>query len=205
MSKDWVLTQEDFDRLLVWLDPESREAAGRKYEQIRRRLIKIFSCRGCAEADLLSDETINRVTRKLPEIEPAWTGDPALYFYGVAQRVHLEYLRRRPQVTEEAAVRVTPAPPPAPDEAEGAEDYECLMRCMQNLSAANRELVLQYYREERRAKIDHRRRLAEQMGIALNALRIRAHRIRLALQQCVRECLDGHGGGEMESANPHKV
>ena len=56
-------------------------------------------------------------------------------------------------------------------------------------SAANRKLVLEYYRGEKKAKIDHRRSLAEQYGIALNALRIRAHRIRAALQECVETCI----------------
>ena len=50
MNKDWFLTQEAFDALLAWLDPE-REAAGRKYEEIRLRLIKLFTCRGCSEPD----------------------------------------------------------------------------------------------------------------------------------------------------------
>jgi DNA-directed RNA polymerase specialized sigma24 family protein len=61
---------------------------------------------------------------------------------------------------------------------------------MEQLPQGNRELVLEYYRDEKRAKINHRKELAERMGIAPNALRIRAHRIRLTLQQCVRACLE---------------
>ena len=60
---------------------------------------------------------------------------------------------------------------------------------MQRLTADNRKLVLQYYQEEKQAKIDHRKLLAEQLGIALNALRIRAHRIRASLQECVQNCV----------------
>jgi hypothetical protein len=51
--------------------------------------------------------------------------------------------------------------------------------------------VLQYYQEEKRAKIEHRKRLAERLGIELNALRIRAYRIRAELYECIRLCL-GH-------------
>ena len=71
MKTGWVLTQEDFDRLLRWLDA-NLEAAGKEYEAIRQRLIKIFARRGCSEAEDLADETINRVTetgnysRRLP-------------------------------------------------------------------------------------------------------------------------------------------
>ena len=67
MNKNWLLTKEAFDALLGWLDP-NREVAGQKYEVIRRRLITIFSCRGCAEAEDLADETINRVASKLSAI-----------------------------------------------------------------------------------------------------------------------------------------
>ena len=179
MNKEWVLTQGSFDALLAWLDP-NRELAGRKYEDIRTRLIKIFSCRGCCEPEDLADETINRVTNKLKDIESSFIGEQARYFYGVANKVHLEYLRKKPAPT---------LPPPTHDPDAIEREYNCLEKCMQRLTSDNRELVLQYYQEEKQAKIDHRKRLAEQLGIALNALRIRAHRIRASLHECVRNCV----------------
>jgi RNA polymerase sigma factor (sigma-70 family) len=179
MNKDWILTQESFDALLAWLAP-AREEAGQRYEDIRLRLIKIFTCRGCGEPEDLTDETINRVSKKLKEIQSDYSGDPARYFYGVANKVHLEYLRRRP-------APIPPAPPEAAADIE--KEYECLERCMQQLTADNRALVLQYYQEDKRAKIDHRKQLAEQLGIALNALRIRAYRIRASMQHCVEGCV----------------
>jgi DNA-directed RNA polymerase specialized sigma24 family protein len=179
MNKDWFLTQEAFDALLAWLDPE-REAAGRKYEDIRLRLIKLFTCRGCYEPEDLADETINRVSKKLRDIQSNYAGDPARYFYGVANKVHLEFIRRRPPVV----------PPVTSESSEDVEkEYECLERCIQELTDQNRILVLQYYQLEKRAKIDHRKQLATQLGIAVNALRIRACRIRNALQKCVQNCI----------------
>ncbi len=178
MNKEWVLTQESFDALLAWLDPD-RELAGQKYESIRMRLIKIFACRGCYEPEDLADETINRVTNKLNDLE-GFVGERARYFYGVANKVHMEYLRRKPP---------PPQPPPMNDPFEIEKEYDCLDRCMQTLTADNRNLVLQYYQEEKKAKIEHRKQLADQFGIALNALRIRAHRIRAALQDCVQKCV----------------
>jgi DNA-directed RNA polymerase specialized sigma24 family protein len=180
MNKNWVLTQESFDALLDWLDPQ-REKAGQKYEDIRRRLIKIFTCRGCSEPEDLADETINRVTNKLKEIEAGFTGDRARYFYGVANKVHLEYLRRKPDVT-------LPLPVANSDEVE--REFKCLETCMDRLTPDNRELVLQYYQEDKKAKIDHRKMLAEHLGIAVNALRIRACRIRATLLECVQNCLE---------------
>ena len=179
MNKNWVLTQESFDALLDWLDPQ-REQAGQKYEDIRLRLIKIFTCRGCFEPEDLADETINRVTGKLKQIEGDFTGDRARYFYGVANKVHLEYLRRKPVLPSQVLPRTS----------DGVEqEFECLERCMEQLTPENRELVLQYYQEEKKAKIDHRKLLAEKLGIAVNALRIRACRIRASLQECVQACL----------------
>jgi RNA polymerase sigma factor (sigma-70 family) len=178
-KKDWVLTQDAFDHLLAWLGPNEEEA-GKKYEEIRRRLIKIFVCRGCKEAEDLADETINRVTKKLREIVDAYVGDPALYFCGVAQNVYLEYIKKKPAPL--------PPPPPSPSD-EIEQESECLDRCMQTLTPQNRELVLQYYQKEKKAKIDYRKELAERLGIAVNALRIRAHRIRANLSECMRECL----------------
>jgi len=192
MKNQWVVTQQAFDSLLNWLDAD-RASAGSKYEKIRVRLIKIFTCRGCCEADDLADETINRVTAKLADIAENYSGDPALYFYGVAQKVHLEYLRKKPLVQESLDTGGEPGgqtawPPEAADEVEN--EYACLEHCMDRLPPENRRLVLEYYQEEKRAKIDHRKQLADQLGIAVNALRIRAHRLRVQLQQCVQGCLE---------------
>lgn len=181
MKKDWILTQDLFDELLSWLNSD-REFAGQEYEAIRRRLIKLFTCRQCheAEAEDLADETINRVANKVKEIKDTFVGARAPYFYAVANKVHLEYIRRKP---------LPPPPPPAPNSEEIELEYACLEQCMERQTPANRKLVLDYYRGEKKAKIDHRKKLAEQYGIALNALRIRAHRIRASLQVCVEDCL----------------
>ena len=180
MNKNWELSQEAFDALLGWLDPD-REQAGIKYEQIRLRLIKIFTGRGCVDVEDLADETINRVTSKLNDIEKDFSGDRTPYFFGVANKVYMEYRRRKP-----------PQPPPAPpSDSERVElEYHCLERCIEELSEENRELLLQYYGVEGRAKVEHRIALAKKLGIAPNALRIRAYRIRLALQDCVEKCVE---------------
>lgn len=180
MKKDWILTQESFDALLEWLDP-SREEAARKYEEIRVRLIKIFICRGCYESEELADETINRVSNKLHKIEPTYEGARAPYFYGVANKVHLEYLRKPP----------IPLPPPPVDDCGLIEqEHACLEKCIEKLTSVNRRVVRQYYQGEKTEKIAQRKKLAKRLGIALNALRIRAHRLRAKLQECVEFCLE---------------
>jgi DNA-directed RNA polymerase specialized sigma24 family protein len=180
MNKDWILTQESFDALLDWLDPE-REIAGQKYEEIRLRLIKLFTCRSCREPEDLADETINRVTRKLKEIAADSAGDRVAYFYAVGNNVFKEYLRRRlPE----------PLPPVVPEASNIEEEFACLEQCLVALDVEQRDLVLSYYQDDKLAKINHRRLLAEKLGVAANALRIRAYRIRATLQKCVEKCLD---------------
>ena len=180
MNKSWVLSQESFDALLDWLGPE-REQAGHKYEEIRTRLIKIFTCRGCYEPEDLADETINRVITRLHDIQDQFKGDRAKYFYGVANKVHLEYLRRK-QLHDFTV--------PDIDSNKVELEFRCLEECLDHLTAENRKLVLQYYQLERKARIDQRKALAKELGIRLNALRIRAHRIRATLLECVQNCLD---------------
>jgi DNA-directed RNA polymerase specialized sigma24 family protein len=180
MKKNWVLSQESFDALLDWLDPD-REQAGQKYEDVRQRLVRIFASRSCYEAEDLADETLNRVANKVQKVRDSFAGDPAVFFYAVGNKVYMEYMRRKPQ----------PAPPLLVNDAMVLErQSRCLEVCLDRLTAENRELVIQYYRDEKIAKINRRKRLAEQLGIAPNALRIRAHRIRAQLQNCVDKCLD---------------
>lgn len=169
-----------FDLLLAWLDSD-RDQAGKEYERIRRRLIKIFECRGCHNSEELADVTIDRVTLKVQKIAKDYVGEKALYFYGVAHKVFLESIRNRPHVV---------LPPPVEKSEETEQQFECLDRCVLRLTDNNRELVLEYYQNDKRAKIEHRKALAEKLGVAQNALRIRAHRIRLTLQQCVENCLE---------------
>lgn len=178
MKKDWSPTREAFDRLLAWLDPD-RERAGEKYEEIRGKLIRIFARRGCPVAEELADEVIDRVARKYLEIADTYEGEPILYFCGVAHNVFLEYVKRRPEAHH-----------PQPDPPEEKERYSaCLDSCIERLDPQKRDLIIEYFRDEKRAKIDHRKQLANRLGITLISLRTRAHRVRMTLQKCLGECL----------------
>jgi DNA-directed RNA polymerase specialized sigma24 family protein len=179
----WELNQESFESLLRWLSPD-REQAGRRYEDIRGRLIKIFGARGCAEPDLLADETINRVAKRVEEISQTYEGEPALYFYGVANKIHMEQLRKQKPIER----LPPPVPVSVPDSDYYEQEYVCLESCIGHLPARSRDLVLQYYEHETQEKIVQHQRLAERLGIGLNALRIRAHRARLVLRKCIINC-----------------
>lgn len=175
------LTQHSFDGLLNWLSAD-REEAGEKYETIRSQLIKLFICRGCQIPEELADETINRVAGKIHEITDSYSGDPALYFFGVAHNIHLEHLKRKP---------ITLPLPQVADTSSGTESqfFYCLDLCLDRLSAEDRHLIVCYYSEGMAPNKELRRELARQLGIGSNALCIRAYRIRDRLGKCARECI----------------
>lgn len=173
--------------MLAWLNPHSEQQAAEKYEAIRRRLIQIHARRGCREAEELFDETSNRVCKKVKDIAPTYQGDPALYFYAVANNVYLEFLKKKNRV---------PTPPPTPPDSKEVEQrHACLDRCLEKQSAENRALILQYYEGEKQVKIQQRQRLADLLGIDLKTLRVRARRIRVKLLECVSDCLNQEAVG----------
>lgn len=184
MKKEWNLTEEVFDKFLLWLHPDRAEA-GKKYESIRRHLILIFNCRGCADSEALADETIDRVIRRSQVMADTYIGDPAPYFITVAHNLYHNYASKRSRLSE-LDNDLPQQPDPDPDD---EKVYQCLDSCMQHLAPASASLVLEYYKENKKAKIDNRKKLADQLGIGTNALRIRAHRIRGELQRCINECL----------------
>lgn len=183
MTKENVITQEKFEVLLRWLDRD-RDAAGQKYEKIRQRLIRIFIGRGCSEAEDLADETINRVTQKLAQLDGNYAGEQALYFYGVANKIQLEWLRKQKKINQ---LQQTDIHKPA--EIESEAEYECLEACLKTLPASQRQLIVEYYVKEKSAKIENRRTLAEKLEISVSALQVKAFRIRARLKECLQKCL----------------
>lgn len=176
--KTHILSQEDFDRLLAWLD-QDRERAGLAYEEIRRRLTTIFAARGCSAPEDLADETLDRVARRVADIAETYSGEKAKYFFGVATNVHHEYLKR-------------PAPP-EPELIDEPDDKErihaCLERCLERLSGDARGMILRYYSQEKHAKIALHKSMAEEFGVSINTLRLRILRMKEKLQPCLERCL----------------
>jgi len=177
----WTLTQGAFDLLLAQLDPD-RQQAGSKYEVLRRKLVQFFLWRGCSFAEDLADDTINRVAKSLEAGENI--RHIAAYCVGIARHVFLESLRTRRQGEAVDAGTYTP---PSPSDEDPRQ--ECLERCLRGLSPDNLQLIVQYYSEGVGTRIAARRNLSARLGIPLNALRIRAHRIRVRLQSCVEDCM----------------
>jgi len=190
------LTKTAFNRLLVWLD-DGVDSRGETYLEIRRRLSAYFDRRNRPAPDDLADETLNRIARTLEETGVITMRPPARYCYVVARFVLLEDLRRReytPITLDEPwnidALAGADARHQETEDALALRErrLECLDECLGKLKRGQRELILEYYRDTRREKIERRRALADQLGITTNALGIRACRIRNSLEACVRTC-----------------
>jgi len=179
-------TPGGFDRLLEALDAD-REQAGQRYEDLRRTLIRFFEWRGVAFAEDHADETFDRVVKKLAaRVEIANIGG---YCYEVARLVCLEALKSpAKKLLSLDDVRV-PAPAARDLGTDAEMRQDCLDDCLSHLPRESRELILEYYRDDRRARIERRRALAERFGLRRDSLANRAQRIRDKLETCVSRCL----------------
>ncbi len=186
MKKFSQITQEDFQNLLGWFS-DDREKAGEKYEQIRQGLIRFFRFRGCNEPESLTDETINRVARKLSVVQFDENVKMNAYFYSFASKIYLEYISQNKRMSfielnEEFLDKNI-------SEENTDCEFDCLEDCLAILPAEENNLILQYYSKDKKAKIELRTKLAEKMKLKMGTLHIRVHRIRILLRNCVEKCL----------------
>jgi DNA-directed RNA polymerase specialized sigma24 family protein len=185
LTSPWKLTPEAFNKFLFNLAPD-RTLAGERYEVIRHKLIRFFEWRDCPHPDEHADETLNRVIRKIDqggELE-----NPSTYVYGVARMLLLEISKEKER-EKNALQEVALAQPSVPDETDDSRAV-CLQRCLEALPAESRDLIIEYYQGEGQSKIENRKQLAERCSLPLNALRIRALRVREKLEVCVKSCVE---------------
>lgn len=181
--KSYSLTEEGFGLLLRVLGTDA-EAQGRRYEEIRQRLMVFFSYRGCEAPEELADEVFDRVAQRLCEGVRIDTANPFSYFHGVAFLLYREHLRREKIAKQSLQSQYFPTfTPPAPlavmDETE--RRLYRLRQGLAHIGADERDLILAYYAGEDR--IRSRQQLSEMLGIPANALRIRVFRVRRKLEQ----------------------
>jgi DNA-directed RNA polymerase specialized sigma24 family protein len=181
-----ALTSERFEALLSALDPD-RDEAGKRYETLRLRLVKYFELRMCHDPDDRTDEVIDRVARRLAEGELVPATALMQYVYGVARNVMLEYWKRERR--REGSVAVEDPAEIALDRAAADLQLACFQGCLGEQPDDARSLLLEYYRFTGRTKIEVRVSLARRLGIPLNALRIRIHRLKNDLHRCMENCV----------------
>lgn len=187
-----ALTPAWLEGLLAAFDPADRERAGHRYELVRRKLLIFFAARRCSgPAEDFADETLDRAARRIAEgvdLDPS----PESFILGVARNVLREQWKkvvvmRTPEDWDRVAA---PQPEQQPDE-DGAA--ACLEQCLAKLAPQSRQWIERFYEHSSGGeKIASRKRLAAELGIDTNALRVRMHRIRAVLEKCIRACLAGN-------------
>jgi DNA-directed RNA polymerase specialized sigma24 family protein len=175
------LTPRDLAALLARLAPDC-EQAGASYEEIRRRLVWLFEPQLGDASEELADEAIDRVARRLAQGMAIHAEKPFAYFRGVARNVAQEMLRERRR-ERRAFTAAFGRREPEPD---ADPRLACLQSCLDRLPAGQRRLILVYHEGSDRYS---RQCLAHELGIRVNALRIRAHRVRRRLEDCCARCL----------------
>lgn len=178
-----ALTPQKLNALLNWLNSD-RDAAAREYLAIQRGLIALFAAKGFCDAEDLADEAINRVADRLSEIGPSYEGSPARYFRGVARNMIFECCRRKEiatdRIPESSSVK----------EIDVSDEYNCLQRCLRFSKAEHRDFILDYHVYQGPDKIINHEVMAEELNLSINALRVKAFRLRARLEKCVLECVE---------------
>lgn len=175
----WTIDGAAFDALLAALSPD-RVAAAAEYESVRRRLIRFFSIHQARSPEDLTDTAFNRIARRIAEGEEI--RNARQYLSGIARILLFEEREKRRQ--EEHVLRMVANAAGAHSDQELPEALET---CLATLPAGARELLGRYYSADGRKRIALRRKMAEEMGMELNALRNRALRLRERLEECVQK------------------
>jgi DNA-directed RNA polymerase specialized sigma24 family protein len=180
------LSEAAFEKLLTHLDAD-RSSAGQRYEDLRRMLVRFFEWRGAPFPDEHADETFDRVARRLGEGTDV--RNIGGYCYSVAKLILLETRKTsEPRRLPVEAERLPADDNPSDDTDLKERRLACLEGCLDELPPDGRQLILEYYRQDKRARIDARRVLASRLGIRLEALANRAQRLRDKLERCVTGC-----------------
>lgn len=189
-EKKWALTSAAFELLLARLD-EDRELAGAQYELLRQKLTRFFEWRDIPDPEDQVDEVLNRLARRIEAGEVI--EDISGFVYGIARKLMLEHHRKlRTQATALADLPLLPDVDPRekPHRLPGDPRIDCIAYCLQTLPRTERELLLEYYEEvDSRYQVEQRQTIAENLGISVNVLRTRIHRIREKLELRVAECM----------------
>ena len=185
-----TLTSSSFHLLLKRLDADPATAAAR-YEDLRMKTVHLLRWRGCAEShsDDLADVVLDRVALKVAEGETIENLNA--FAAGVARFVWLEHARK---YRLDAVGDDLPETPIQPDTGSLDDDdrrTRCLRRCVStSLSDDDRRLVVGYYDADAGEKAkESRKRLADSFGMTMNALKVRACRLRLKLESCINDCV----------------
>ncbi len=165
-----TLTRDAWDRLLRALDPDLALAAAR-YERLRRCLVALYRGRSLPDPEDLADQALDGVARALADPRR----DVGAALREAAHRIGAAAHRARHEQEQALAALPAPAGPDDPDDA-----IARLCRCLDELPETDRRSLLAYEGADH-DRSRRRQALAAELGIPLNALRVRMHRLRVRL------------------------
>lgn len=187
------LSAERFAALLRSLDADP-DVGAEKYLLLRHKLVRVFERLSCGDPDELADEVMDRVAMKLQKES---IHNLNSFAYAVAMKVSLE--RRKtsarlvsmdgPEQHKDSLTGERDLESRILDRMGNARHMECLRQCLQRLNAEDRQLLFEYYKGEKQARIRHRQELAEQRATTLPRLRSEVNMLRERLRHCIERCL----------------
>jgi DNA-directed RNA polymerase specialized sigma24 family protein len=185
---------ESLESLIKLLDADSDGPPGTGYQLIRLKLIRYFEWQRCIAAEELTDETIDRVARKIAEGQQI--DNLKGFFYGVARLVFKEHERLLQKQLRAFATLPTSTEDVVDDNEEEKPQFACRRKCLQELPEAEHNLIVAYCKPDGRPKKERRRELAAKMGIKIGNLRLKAFRVREKLDKCTDDCMKDGGEGK---------
>ena len=182
------LDGQAWSRLLSFLAHTQSQFPGSAYERAHERLVRFFRGKGSMHAEELADATFDRVACKLGREALADVRNPVGYVLGVARLVWLESVKlevaRRRRLEHYAALFTRDDDG---DAQKHERDVALLDRCLGELPAEQRCLLLHYYRGQGQARITRRQDLVRELHLNPGMLRTRVHRLRAQLERRVNE------------------
>lgn len=172
---------ESFESLLAALHSDSAEAA-QAYRRLHQRLARFFSLHVVTDPEALADEAVDRLARGLVSRGSEEISSPTAFALGIARHLLHEEQRRRMReiqaAKEQNAANFL-------DSEDNEKSLQAMDRCLAHMPAERRQLLLDYYAASGAEKIAQHKRMAERMGLAINALRNRLLRARAELAKCM--------------------
>src|SRR5689334_6229698 len=134
-------TPEAFEKLMARLHPD-RERAGEEHELLRLKLREYFRSRTCLYAEELTDETMNRLAKKIDEGEEV--RDVLRFCHGLAHWVWMEFLKR-PEARRTTLDDLPKEPSVLPPSLWQKQREACFYHCLRQLPAGDGALIVEYW------------------------------------------------------------
>jgi DNA-directed RNA polymerase specialized sigma24 family protein len=133
----------------------------------------------------MADEVMDRLAASMATRGAAQIESPAAFALGIARHLLQEEWRRLAR--EKEAIREWTGIVRTEHDEEKELTMASLDDCLRRMPAAKREMLQAYYSWTGAEKIAHHRRMAGELGLAVNALRNRLLRARTEPLACLRQ------------------